>query len=611
MLSIKQPNFIMKKNLTKVAAIALLAISANFGASAQNDLGSACGCPAVASRPVINLSSPTYTVQPPAANEGELIANFTFTCQNTYVLDNKVYVPDGKTLVIQPGTVIKGAPTGTTLAANALIVSRGGKLIADGTASCPIVFTTTFDPMDGTYGLNNKGKWGGVVLLGRAANNLKTASNYSATGTFPTSATGTQYAAGTALNATSAVVNGVTIPSGYFGGDGIGSIEGFTSAEQRNLYGMPVGYEINNDNSGVLRYVSIRHAGALVGDNNELNGLSLGSVGSGTTIENLEVVSSDDDGIEFFGGTVNIKYAAMMFGNDDMFDYDLGWSGKAQFLFGVQVPNATFTGGDNGFEADNDDQKSNATPNSHPIIYNSTFIGNGFTGAATGGPSGPAAIKAKEKTEGEIYSSIFANFKGGLDLIKSLGTANTFNNFGARAGTVESYHNWTGVDNTGAGIIGGPKLIVSCNTFVNCVNPISIANATTALTVPFDNNKFTADGNTSVATLGGFDFTFACTAGTATSGNNFGTTVSDKYDAVPTTNIVTTCVPPTDGFFTYTNYRGAFDANAASWLSNWSYAKLVSATTGLVACPTDITKDGITNTNDFLELIGSFGQSCN
>jgi hypothetical protein len=87
--------------------------------------------------------------------------------------------------------------------------------------------------------------------------------------------------------------------------------------------------------------------------------------------------------------------------------------------------------------------------------------------------------------------------------------------------------------------------------------------------------------------------------------------VTDKFDAVPASNITTTCTPPTDGFFTPVTYRGAFDATGTSWLSDWAYAKLISATTGLVPCATDINKDGVTNTNDFLDLVGQFGQSCN
>lgn len=563
----------MKKNLTKVAALALLAIATSFEASAQlasqQNLGSACGCPPVASRPTVSVSTLAVVG---GANDGDLLSpNTIFTCDKTYLLDNKIYVQDGKSLTIQPGTVIKGVATGTTAAANAILVNRGGKIFANGTESCPIVFTAFDDQLDGTYALTNKGKWGGIILLGRAKNNLITASNYSPTGAIGFA--GTNQVGG--LN----TVNG---------GDGVGFIEGFLAADTRNLYGMPPGQEDDNDNSGILRYISIRHAGASVGANNEINGLTCGSVGRGTTLEYIEVVSNDDDGIEFFGGTVNLKYATVMFQNDDAFDYDQGWRGKGQFWFGVKLDAATFTGGDGAFEVDGDDQKSNSSFLSRPTIYNATMIGNGSNTTPTGGGSGPFAIQAKERAEGSIYSSIFANYRSGFNLVKSLGT---------RTGTVEVYHNWSGLDLNGTAT---PKtFIVECNTFIGNTATLTVGGSA-ANVIAADNVQFAADNNISLASTPGFDFNFAAT----------GTTVSDQYNAQPNPALATTCVAPADGFFTPVTYRGAFALNQTSWLSNWAYSALVDATNNLISCPTDLTKDGITNTSDFLELVGQFGQSC-
>jgi len=573
----------MKKNLTKVAAFALLAMATSFEASAQlasqQNLGAECGCPPVASRPTVSVSTLAVVG---GANDGDLLSpNTIFTCDKTYLLDNKIYVQDGKTLTIQPGTVIKGVATGTTAAANAILVNRGGKIFANGSASCPIIFTAFDDQLDGTYALTNKGKWGGIVILGKAKNNLTTASNYSAT-----SAIGFQ---GTALNSTPVTLStGQVIPSGYNGGDGVGFIEGFLAADARNLYGMPVGFEDDNDNSGIMRYVSIRHAGATVGTNNELNGLTLGSVGRGTTLEHIEVVSNDDDGIEPFGGTVNLKYVTLMFNNDDNFDYDHGYTGKVQFMLSVKLDAATFTGGDSGLEIDGDDQKANPALLSRGTIYNATFIGNGSNTQPTGGGSGPWAINAKEKVEGSIYSSIFANYRSGLNLIKSMGT---------RTGTAESYHNWRGLNTAGTAIT--PTLIVACNTFVGNTASLTVGGSTANL-VAGDEDKFLADGNVVAASVAGLDFNFAAT----------GTTVTDQYNAVPNPQLASTCVPPSDGFFVSTNYRGAFKPGATSWMSDWSYSALVDATNNLISCPTDLTKDGITNTSDFLELVGQFGQSC-
>lgn len=544
----------MKSKFSKLAAMAIAAMTAQIDASAQSDLGASCGCPAVGSRTEVLLSSLAVSG---GATDGDLTAtNTILTCNKTYILDKKIYVPEGKTLTIAPGTLIKGRNTGDPLTANALIVSRGAKVFASGTESCPIVFTAEEDPMDGTYAMTNKGKWGGIVVLGKASNNL-TASN---------------------------------VGSGRFGvSAGIGFVEGYASAEARNQYGAAPGSEDDDDNSGILSYISIRHAGATIGLGNELNGLTLASVGRGTTIDHIEIIANDDDGIEFFGGTVNVKYISAMFGNDDMFDWDLGWRGKAQFLFGIQLSQTQIAGSDNGFESDNDDQKTNATPKSHPIIYNATFIGNGnFATTPTGGASGPAAIQGKEATEGEIYSSIFANFKSGFNLVKSLGT---------RTGSVEAYHNWTGVDNSGNTI--PQTLKVQCNTFIANQNALTVGMSKANL-VAGDSTRFADDGNVVTSAVTGFDYTFA----------GSGSTVTDQYNAVPNPALSTSCQAPADGFFTPVNYRGAFKPGETSWLSNWAYAKLIAATKGLVPCKTDITGDGTTNVNDFLDLVGKFGQSC-
>ena len=168
---------------------------------------------------------------------------------------------------------------------------------------------------------------------------------------------------------------------------------------------------------------------------------------------------------------------------------------------------------------------------------------------------------------------------------------------GTRTGTVESYHQWFGQDNAGAAIT--PKLRVECNTFVGNTAPITVGGSA-ANVIAADNTKFAADNNVIAATVAGLDFNFAAT----------GTTVSDQYNAVPNPELTTTCVAPADGFFTPVTYRGAFKPGQTSWLSNWSYSALLDATNGLVPCATDINKDGITNTLDFLDLVGQFNQSC-
>jgi hypothetical protein len=548
-----------KKNFTKMFAVAAIAAASVSNSFAQDNIGADCGCPAFSARTtVVDLASLAVNG---GVNDGDLIAtNTVLTCDKKYLLNKKIYVPDGKSITIAPGTVILGADVNDPVIggnASALIVSRGGQIIAAGTATCPIVFTSDQDDMTGTYSISNRGKWGGLVILGKGINNVRVG----------------QTLAGLV--------------------DGEAFIEGYLNSTTRNIHGMPLGQGDNTDNSGILRYVSIRHAGDILGTTtagNELNGLSLGSVGSGTTIDHVEVVSSDDDGIEIFGGAVNLKYISMLYGNDDMLDYDLGWVGKAQFVFGLKADAATTPCADNGIEADGDDNKSNVLPLSNPQIYNVTMISNGST-TINCDNSGKAAIKNKEKVEGSTYNSVFMNFRNGLDLIKSTGT---------RTGGVESYHNW---------INGAMK--VGCNTFIeNVQNGFSIANAQTAV-IGSDNTKFGTDNNVSINTAAAtaltLDFTFAIT-NTPTPNN-----VTNQYDAVPNANIVLgalACTPPADGFFSPALYRGAFEAGKKSWLADWSYLNLVKTTQGLVPCPTDCNQDGKTDNADFIDLLGEFNQNC-
>ncbi len=554
------------------ATIAAISISSSF---AQTNLGSECGCPPVGSRTVVAMSSLGVNAN------GELLASQTLTCDKIYTLDQKIYVPKNMVLTIKPGTVIKGASAALPANATALIIERGGKIMADGTQNCPIVFTSAADPMDGSYSVTNVGDWGGVVILGIATNNLTTANVYG---------TGT-------------------------GANGVGFIEGFSAANARDLYGAgDAAFPTNddNDNSGILRYVSIRHAGAILAIGNELNGLSLGSVGSGTTIEHLETIAAADDNIELFGGTVNLKYCSVLFGDDDMFDWDLGWKGKGQFLFGISGDSLTgLHTTDNGFEADADDDKKSPVLRSHPFLYNVTLIGNGHI-VPSADNTGPAAIQAKELTEGEIYNSVFANFRSGLHVA---GARSNATNKG------DAYDNWTDADNaynTGTGVAIKHSLVVKNNTFINfpTVSPNVNRFALTTGTMVVGKNpptswvitdgtaadlaQFTADGNAVVASVPGIDYNWAWNSAAHTSYAN------NSFHNIPLTNIATTITAPADGFFSTVNYRGAFDATKASWLSEWALNQVL---TSQQSNPTDLNNDGITNTIDFNIFVGKFGQT--
>jgi len=207
----------------------------------------------------------------------DITENTIWTNDQVYELGGRITVTNGATLTIEPGTIIKGQ-AGTGPNATALLVARGSKLIAEGLEDVEVgVFSSpNLDP-------TVNGLWGGVIILGNA----------------PISA--------------SSEVDGVSQTQ----------IEGIPTSDPNGLYGG------NNptDNSGVLRYVSIRHGGANIGSGNEINGLTLGGVGSGTVIDNIEVVSNQDDGIEFFGGTVNATNIVVWNVGDDAIDTDQGWSG--------------------------------------------------------------------------------------------------------------------------------------------------------------------------------------------------------------------------------------------------------------------------------------------
>lgn len=222
---------------------------------------------------------------------GAISANETWTANNVYLLVGKVVVESGVTLTIEPGTIIKGEE-GTGTLASALIVAQGGMINAVGTAAAPIIFTSKLDniqpgELTGTnLDETDQGLWGGLIVLGKA-----------------------------------------NISAGD--GDVLSQIEGIPTGDAFGAFG---GTD-NADNSGVMKYISIRHGGALIGAGNEINGLTLGGVGSGTVIENIEIVANLDDGIEFFGGNVNVTNLMIGFQGDDGVDIDMNYAGTVSNFY--------------------------------------------------------------------------------------------------------------------------------------------------------------------------------------------------------------------------------------------------------------------------------------
>lgn len=293
---------------------------------------------------------------------------YNWTNDHVYVLDGLVYLETDGVLNIQAGTVIKGASSVTTGDnTSALIITRGAQIFAAGTSEDPIIFTAEDDDLtdDGDFTAQDRGEWGGLIILGSAS---------------------------------------IARPGGEDG------IEGIDADETRARFGGGMAPD-DTENSGILKYVSIRHGGAQLSTDNEINGLTLGGVGAGTTIDYVEVFANEDDGIEFFGGTVRVNHAAVSFCGDDGFDYDFGWRGGGQFWYALQGPNSG-----TGRSGEHDGAKPDGQAAfSQPTIYNATYVGIGNGQTATGGDANralPLSILFRDNAGGYYRNSIFTDFNG-------------------------------------------------------------------------------------------------------------------------------------------------------------------------------------------------------
>jgi hypothetical protein len=285
---------------------------------------------------------------------GKITANTTWVESEKYLLSGFVYVESGATLTIEPGTIILGEK----VSKGALIVKPGGKIIARGTGAKPIVFTS-----QQPKGQRNYGDWGGLVILGNAK-----------------------------VNKTPATIEGENVST--FGGD------------------------LNTESSGVLKYVRIEFAGIAFETDKEINGLTLGGVGSGTEIDYVQVSFSGDDAYEWFGGTVNAKHLISYKTLDDDFDTDWGYSGAVQYGLALRDPNVAdqcSCSDSNIFESDNDAAGSTASPQTSAKFANiSAFLGSGPVNTKY-----RSALRLRRNTAINLYNSIFIGdfqAKGGLEL---------------------------------------------------------------------------------------------------------------------------------------------------------------------------------------------------
>lgn len=401
------------------------------------------------------------------------------TSDRVWILSGFVFVQDGQTIEIEPGTVIKGLP-GQGGGASALVVSRGGKIIADGRKDAPIIMTGLADNLQGAVPDDAEALWGGLIILGNA-------------------------------------------PTNNIAEGGQKAIEGLPTD---GLKGDPLyGGDDENDDSGVLRYISIRHGGSLIGGDNEINGLTLGGVGAGTTIEYIEVWSNLDDGIEWFGGTAQAKYVVSSWIGDDALDYDEGFSGKVQYAFiwsnKANVKDDSWGGEHDGGVGNNE----GVEPYALPEFYNVTYMGDeGLLGT----------LLLRDNAGGEYHNSIFLNYENGVSLE-------------VRTDMESSYDRLVAGD-----------LKLENNIWYNIADgtPANIFTIITAGGVSDDIRNEAVDYFTAYFT----------SAGNITDNPEMNGVVPAANAAV-TTGLSTV---PNDGFFEQANYKGAFAPGEEPWIAGWT-----------------------------------------
>ncbi len=451
----------------------------------------------------------------------DIAANATWTAANTYLLDGLIYVRPGATLTIEPGTVIKGKQTPSTATgdlASGIVVMVGAKIEANGTAEAPIIMTAESDDVTNPTDVDefDRALWGGLIVLGRATTNST---------------------------------------------PGINFIEGVPESDDTRFGcdATTAGFACNDDDdSGTLRYVSLRHGGFGFRPNSEINGMTFGAVGRGTTIEYVEVFANSDDAFEFFGGTTEVKYLAGSFSGDDTIDTDRGFRGKFQFAFSLNGP-----GQDAGrcFEADGGDSSlggEDATPFSIPLYSNVTCIGAGIAAdqGQLGGEGNSAALQLRDNTGGKIYNSIFTDFPGSaLDLEALSSGEDTENRFGTNTE-------------------GTNDLVIRNNFF------FGFGDGNSAAELVNDDSDNAAARQTAIETAFGSGNRLVDPQLAQVNGRTGGTALDPRPLAsgpAATGAQFTGNALAGDAFFTTVDYYGAFaptasaeDGSAQTWLAGWT-----------------------------------------
>ena len=467
-----------------------------------------------------------------------------WTSCNTYLLKGQIYVKNNATLTIDPGVVIKGDATAVGAG---LFVTKGAKLIAEGTAIKPIIFTSS-----NVAGSSSKGDWGGVILLGKASYNIN---------------------------------------------NGLNNIEGIAASADTEYGGGTT--PDDNDNSGSMKYVRIEFGGYIYAANQEINGLTFGAVGRGTTIDNVQVSLANDDSFEWFGGTVNCSHLLAFRGLDDDFDTDNGFSGKVQFCLGVRDPsisdNPTISTS-NGFESDNNATSSSVAPYTECVFSNVTIVGPHFRqtlpNAGTLATGFGRAAQLRRNSKQKIFNTIFMDYNNGLHIDGVTTETNALNNelkfknniMAANTAAKVAYVNatgnnasfnistWYAANNnttvvTSAGLLTKPYDVTSALIFTGLdYRPAtgSIANTGADFTDAAFGTAFVytyfIDNDEDGFDNGSINLAIA-TAPAGFSATTLGTDCDDTN-----ANVNTVCGP-----IKQVAYRGAFaPAPAAMWTDNWT-----------------------------------------
>lgn len=436
-------------------------------------------------------TTPVTGTETSVSVSGDITANTTWTSDKIYLLKGNVFVTNGATLTIQPGTIIKGDKA----TKGALIITRGSKIDATGMVDKPIVFTS-----NQPAGARAQGDWGGVILLGSAPNNL-----------------------GSAI-----------------------AIEGISDATDKGKHGGTNAA----DNSGTMKYVRIEFAGIPLSPDNEINGLTFGSVGSGTTIDYVEVYRSGDDAFEWFGGSVNAKHLLAIDTWDDDFDTDNGFSGKIQFGLAQRLAATADVSGSNGFESDNNSTGTNATPITSATFSNMTILGPRESATP---PSINAnfqhAAQIRRNSSISILNSVIAGYTEGVfydDALPAGGTANASANLAS------------------GGSVFANNLILGSNSKSNQIkasNATALAAVTAKLT-PL--NSFLPDVYAAAVYTDAYKFSADLAASARAGIPNF-TQVSTS---AALTGALFTDAKVADTFFDRVAYKGAF--GTTDWTSGWA-----------------------------------------